>query len=497
MRKWDIKFYRYFIYTFLAVDILIGSVGYNLGNFNLFLCGLMLVWCANMAACLKNFRLNFVFFLFQVSIFTFLLSRPFIGFFRGERWWETANQSPEGMWFALFVIMLSEIALFIGKELAQYSDVLLSRIWWKKEKKRNISFRENLQCVSLVVFFIFLIFFIIEQVEPLLTIGVGNYLEYYSGFESELPGFVHTFASFMKYSLAIFLSTLPDKRKAFIPLVLYVLSMVPSLLIGVRNPFILSVLFCLCYYVIRDYLGDTKKWIGKVEKRLLCVGIPAGIIFMGAYAYIRVGLTNIASANPLKMIMEFFYGQGTSFNVLAIGYGYREGLRILKPVNYTFGGIIDYIYRGTVGQAIFGTQALTSYNSEFNATHSNALSHALSNLYLKEEYINGRGVGSSYLLENYIDYGYIGVFLFSVVLGILLIYMIKGFGNKMLWNTIILISLMNILFVPRAEATSWLTFIVTLQFWFCIAVCYGMAFVCSKIQLVEKISNKIQRKKES
>lgn len=475
----------------MLIGIIIEIAGFVRQDVDLFVIGLLCLWICNVADCIKDFRGNFVFMFFQISLFTFLMSRPAIGLFSGEDWQAQTLQSSEGIWFALKIISMTEIALFAGKklfELAEYAKKKKQIPQTAGTKEINENFRECLQLVSMIAFYVFMVFYLVKEFEPLLVIGTENYLQYYSNFESSLPGFVHTFASFMKYSFALFLATLPGKRKAFFPLALYVVSTLPSLMIGVRNPFILSVLFCLIYYVIRDRIGDVKKWIGKVEKALICIGIPVGLVFMGVYASIRLGASNVSGmGNPFQIIARFFYGQGVSFNVLSIGYGYKEGLKIIKPVSYTFGGFIDYIYRGTIGQKVFGTEPLTSYNSEFNALNSNNLSHALSKMYLKEEYLEGRGVGSSYLLETYIDFGYIGIIVFSVILGAVLVFLVKGIGKNALLNTIMLVSMMNVLFVPRAEATGWLTFIITIQFWFCIGACYAGAFVCDRLKIFQKI----------
>lgn len=72
---------------------------------------------------------------------------------------------------------------------------------------------------------------------------------------------------------------------------------------------------------------------------------------------------------------------------------------------------------------------------------------------MKEDYLNGRGRGSNYLVETWFDFGYVGAFIFSIILGIILLYMVYGFGKRALLSTIILVSLQNIFFIPRAEAT--------------------------------------------
>ena len=194
--------------------------------------------------------------------------------------------------FALTLIVITETALYIGANIIKFSRIKirennthsLDSMFCKTE------FVSNLRKISMVVFYVTMLFYLIEQFEPLIKIGTGNYLDYYTNYSSSLPGFFHTLVSFARYSICVFLATLRGKEKTFIPLSLYVLSTIPSLLIGVRNPAMLSLLFVLSYYLLRDYLVDDKKWIGKIEKGLLAICTPALIIFMGVYAYIRSGL---------------------------------------------------------------------------------------------------------------------------------------------------------------------------------------------------------------
>lgn len=481
--KYRIKYIYYII-------LLIGSVffffGYNALSFNTALTGIIMVFASVVVYGLNAFRRNFLFLFFQVTVFTFLLFRPFWGWCTGNAWWNASSQAAENVWFALWLLYLTEICLLAGAFLAdRFADAS------KKPEAQN-GFCSELQWAALLVFSVTIIFYFIEQLEPLLLIGPGNYLKYYTDFTSSLPGLVHTIASFMKYSMCVFLATLPSKKRAFIVLVLYVASTMPSFFIGVRNPFILSLIFSLSYYLLRDFIGDKDKWLGKPEKILMAVGTPLLIVFMVAYTSLRNG-ESLKFGNIFSMFVDFFYGQGVTFEVLCIGYGYMAGLRILCPVNYTFGGMIDYLYRGTVGQKIFHTEPLTSYNSLFNVQNGNSLSHTLSYLSMPDEYLAGRGRGSSYLLEVFADYGYIGVAVFSLIIGALLILMVKRFGRRVLVSAIILVALENIFFMPRAEATSWMTFLITIQFWACVAGCYFCAWIFWKWNLRARFFNVIKK----
>ncbi len=474
-----IRAVRVLSFVTCAVTIIIGK---SVSSFNILCISMMSLLIHNVLYSFEYLKTRIWFLIMHITIFTFLLSRPFISMLRGEEWWEKTSQNPENIIFSIVVIMLSMFMMYIGAVIAERF-LSVKKTTEKKEKKE---FRDILQAVSMVVFYITMIFFLIQEGEKLLFMLGKTYVEFYSEFQSKLPGMFLSIASLMKYSLCIFLATFPNKRRTFIALALYEISAIPQLIIGVRNPIILNSLFIFLYYFLRDSIGDEKKWIGKIEKLLMIVGIPFGVVLMSVFAYIRSGL-KIAQFNIFKLFIDFFYGQGVTFDVLGIVYGYRFNLPMRDWRNYTFGGMIDYIVHGRIGQALWGNEALPSNNCWANGRLSNNLSHNFAYLYMEEDYLKGRGYGSSYLLENFIDFGYIGVIIFSLVLGILLVYMLRRFGKNTLVDTIVLVSLTSIFFIPRAEATGWLMFIVTVQFWICIIACYLGAYICEKFPIFQRI----------
>ena len=471
----------------LAVSIVLVIVGYAIKNFNILCVSMMILLLHNIIYAFENIKERVLFLMLHVTIFTFLISRPFIGMIRGEKWWLSSSQTAENICFSINAILLSMLFVFIGAKIEQYFHKKSEKIYkFKEEESRKIKFRNNLQVVSMIAFYITVCFFLVQEGEKLLYMQGRSYVEYYTGFHSQLPGMFYTIASFMKYSLCVFLATFPSKKRAFIPLFLFELSAIPELLIGVRNPIMLNSIFIFLYYVIRDIYEKKQKWIGKIEKAILVISIPASLIFMTVYAYIRSGVA-IAQKNIFKLFFDFFYGQGVTFNVLSIAYGYRNNLPEFPWRNYTFGGMIDYIVHGRIGQMLFGTDPLPEGNNWTNGTLSNNFSHNFSYLVRKDEYLNGQGWGSSYLIETYVDFGYIGLIIFNLILGILLIYMLKRFGRNTLLDSIFLLSLTTIFLIPRAEATGWLSFIITAQFWACILACYLGAYICMKCKWIRNI----------
>lgn len=462
----------------LSAGLSIEILGYIIQNFNIIAIGLLLIFVNNILFAVKNIKGHIYFLIFQLTFFVFILSRPILGALKREEWWKTAYQAEENIYFALFVVTLAMLSLYIGGQIGcslykvksmprfkDYNMTIKDQVWW-------------IQKVSRIVFFVTAFFFFLQEGEKMMFMSGRTYVEFYSEFTSKLPGFFHTIASFMTYSLCVYLATFPDKKKCFLPLAIFEVSAIPSLIVGMRNPIVLNSLFIFFYYFMRDVKRERqeRKWIGKIEKRIICLLSPFAILFMAVYSYVRVG-KSLVTKNPFLLIVNFLYGQGVTFDVITIGYGWQLGLPQRAGRNYTFGGMIDYITRGRIGQFLFHTQPLPEGNNLINAIESNSLAHNLSYVSKKEAYLEGYGWGSSYVLENYLDFGYIGVICVSLILGVVLVSAMNWWGDKIILNTVILVSLTGIFFIPRAETTGWLTFIITARFWSCIVLIYFVAYL--------------------
>ena len=480
-------------YVCFVAGVITWSCGWCIFGFDFLAWGMLLIFLNNIIFSFLHLKERIIFLVFHGAFFTFLLSRPILGTLCGDDWWNSMSQSEENVRFAVLIVTISLVSMFVG---ASLFSAYLKRNENNNERVLHSPKKEEyiiaLQIVSLLVFVIAAIFFFIQESEKLVFIWQKNYLDYYTGFQSQLPNYIHTFAGFLPYSLCVYLATMPTKKHTFIPLCIYWISSLPSLIVGLRNPLILNSIFIFLYYFLRDAFRDKEKWIGKIEKALLVVAIPVITIFMSLYTYVRSDLP-IKFDTPLSAIKEFFVSQGVTFDVIAMGYGYRFNLPVRPGRNYTFGGIIDYILHGRIGQFLFGTEGLPDGNNLTNALESNSLAHNMSYVIKRDDYLNGHGWGSSYLLENYIDFGFIGVVVFSVILGALFLLFTYWLRKNIMLRVLVLMSLTSIFFIPRAEATGWLTFIVTLQFWLCMAICFGGMFSLSKFKNTQKILRRIKR----
>lgn len=445
---------------------------------------------------LLNMKYYIIHFFFYLMMFVFLFSRPTIDFVRTGSF---PTYQPDAYIFSFKALIVSLIGIWFGGVLAQSG--------WMKWKKYSLStqsleknnlfdhmFVKKLRFISVIVFSVSYPFYVIRLVERLLFRLNTSYYQYYANFESKLPYITYIISTFMFYSLCIFLATKPKKIYATFFLALYVIANSIYLFIGTRNPVILSLLFSFIYFCMRTFGEDSQVWIGSREKMAIIVGSPVIMLLMGALNYIRDGL-ELKVNSVIGLLLDFIYKQGTSFGVLARGYLYQSSLPIREGRNFTFGPILDYFYRGTIGQFLFDSQPFTTTtNSIEQALISNSYAHNLSYLVLKKSYLNGHGIGGSYIMDVYTDYHWIGIFLFSMFLGMVFVYMMKAsYGNHILLFTISLMILGELFFTPRSSLSSSFFYLFTMQFWIIITfILFVSAWISKKIHYMSYQTERIK-----
>ena len=410
------------------------------------------------------------------------MSRPTIDYFKQG----LINTYQEDVYrFSFLAVIVSIIGLTIG-------GLLISKKENNKKEgyktQKSILFINSIRKVSLAVFLVSYPFYLIRLIERLMYRVNVSYYEYYADFKSELPYFTYTLSTFVVYAMCIYLATKPNKRHSTIVLGMFVVGNVINLLIGTRNPFVLSLIFSFIYYFMRN---QTEKgiWIGVKEKAMFYIGAPIMMLVMGFLNYARDG-AGIGNMSISELFLDFIYKQGTSFGVLARGYLYGSNLPIKEFRNYTFSPIIEYITRGNLGILFGGTPFTSANNSLELALESDRYAHNISYIVLKQDYLAGHGIGGSYIMEMYTDYGMLGLFLLSILMGIGFIFMIKSaYKSGVLLFGITLLILNNLFFMPRGGFTESFFNLVTLQYWGIIFVIFFVATLIER-KLKYTVDNK-------
>ena len=113
----------------------------------------------------------------------------------------------------------------------------------------------------------------------------------------------------------------------------------------------------------------------------------------------------------------------------------------------------------------FKVKPINNTNSVEKATKTNDFAHALAYTARPSEYLNGHGMGSSYLLETYADYGYIGIIVYSILLGYFMSSITYILNRRNLFSIITLYSIKEIYVIPRSSALGFLSFLGRIGFW--------------------------------
>lgn len=454
--------------------------GYTTYEYNSAIIAINIVFLSGIIFSYINIRRRIVYLIFNICMWVFLISRPTISMFRGNEWWYFDVESIRFAMLSLYVVL---IAIMAGAKLCEH--IMETKGLFLHEytpsffvrKEKEAGFDKNIQIISAAFFLVCFVCKMAVGLEKVTFMAGKEYYEYFVSYESSFPYFFNSIAAMLPYALCIFLAAMPKKRYAYAILIMYVATTLPNLLIGIRNDIVLALIFSFLYFFVRDYYDGTKRWIGRFERLACIIAIPIALIFLGAYNYIRDAAEYESDA--LYLVVDLFYKQGVSFDVLCIGYAAIPNLPAVVAKNYTFGNAIDYLKTNVVARKLFGTEAFPGGNSEQRAIYGNDFSHSMSYV-AREDYLDGHGFGSSFILETFADYGYIGMIIFSFLLGMLMVYMLYAMRKSRMHRIVVLTALTQFFFMPRSAATGAFTFLVYVQYWIPVAVILFFAWLINK-----------------
>lgn len=449
---------KFLFYVIIAISVIVFGIAAWLKQYNIALTAITIIWGYNILYSLANVKKRFLFLIMNLMLFTFVLDRPLISMFRGDVWWYFSNKA---VMKALSSIMITETFLLAGNRISEKIP----------EKEKNNAPNHLIKTLKILLLISVIITGVVSayvEIVKYIDMKDVDYALNYTDEVIEFPLIIRTIATLFSYCTFAYLSTMPNKKFSIITLGIYVLLAIPSFLLGSRNALILRIVFSAVYIMCRHIIdkGDGN-WITTKMKIIATVMIPIAIMFLGAYNYIRSD-EEVETSNPILLVVDFFYKQGTTFDTICQGFEYEENFKNQpNVVSYTFGDIIDYLIHNTISQKLFGTEDLGSGNSITMVEKSNSLAHRLSYVVLGETpYLSGHGRGTSYIIETYMDIGMVGVAIYSLILGIYLSKIVtilqKG---KFIINYIVLTSMSQIFLLPRYSASGFMSFIVTPQFW--------------------------------
>lgn len=328
------------------------------------------------------------------------------------------NFSLEGMeQVELFKIMIFSI-LFINLGFL-ISNILLSN---KKTKKYIISKIDlKLKKIYKILYEIFFSLEIYKKIILFNFVKRNTYLSLYK-LKINYPFFTKGSGTFLEITYLLFLLTRPKKKEFILASIQYILIGFLEALSGSRSKFIIRILVVLTYYFC-EYKKNKKK------NNYLFIGIILSfiIIFSQYINQVRAGL----KFNLTGVIFSFISQQSTSINVLGTIIKFKAELKNIIQFSI-IPRIIEY------------------GNTELNGK-SGVLAHSLTYFLSPERYLNGEGIGGSFLGEIVALNSNITFFLLLFLLGFFIFIFFKKRQENILYMGIYLILLPHIYYMSRGS----------------------------------------------
>lgn len=467
---------------------LVGFVFFVLGfatmGHSFALVGVLLVYASNLVYAFRNLTQRLLFLFLHLGIALFLLSRPIVGLLDATKTWEFGRADTTE--FVLLALFVSLIAMFFGaflydlltthnKRYGEAQDACRVFLAHEVGKKICLAVDEDtdsrgrwlksMRIASFVCLIFCLLGSYVEGGIKLAYMDGLSYEDYYLISASDyVPWAVGVLGTICPYVLCSYLATMPKRRPVFVMFVLFIGTTIPMLVIGSRADFVISCLLCALYFVLRALSDKEEVWIGRRELLVAAVCVPVGVFFMGLWTYIRADAV-VELTGFVDTVVDAFYKQGVSFTVLGYGYQVDSQIQELGFRFFSIGSFISNITQGFIGQTFLGCEYLGDTNSALLALNGNSYAHAMS-YFAHANYLGGEGYGSSYILELYADFGYVGVAVGSAIITFALSALSTSIGKSWFWGMCALISASSVFHMPRGYAIEWISFIWTTRFIF-------------------------------
>ncbi len=299
-----------------------------------------------------------------------------------------------------------------------------SVISWNKKKTRF--FKKQIKSPSIIYSnsyalackYMFLICYVFQIIVILLQIRYVRSVGYLASYTNEdggagIPSLLYYPSSFASVSLCLYLATKPTKKKAMKLLLLYEIYAVLTVFTGQRYPFIGINMFIMSYMFIRD--RQEKGWIKPSYYIIALLAVPVLMILSTTFDAIRTGGT-YTSKGILQTIIRFLDQQGGSINTIRRTIYNAKELQDLRFVSLS--STRTALLENGISRALFNTKIYAGAGNTIDAAFKgHSLANRLSYIAYGEEYLAGKGTGSSYIAELYHDFGIMGIICGSFLYG--------------------------------------------------------------------------------
>lgn len=447
-------FIRLMILIFALLLATIG-VGFSVPSYNIYACILFLV--NNIFYSIKDLENRIVFLILQITMFVFLIGKPFIYSMNGQEIFEG---------YPIEIQVATTICLLLSIVAMTLYTFIHRKIKWRDRRKELVckgNFngwnKEKVNSIRVIANIITFVTFTATMMVVVEKIGykqVYSLSEYYVNYKTSLPIIIYKLGDVYLISFFLYLATLPSKKESRVQIILFFVYSTCTILYGVRNILILNIMIYIIYCVIRNSIGD-EKWITKKVVVICSILLPFIIIALQGFDYIRrdVGfnLTTLNSILSIDLFKDFFESQGASSAIIPLSMKYQSYLGE-QPVPYSIGVVYNYITNNMVTSTLFGFSPIKQNTVEM-ATYGAHLGSRLAYLDYSVSYLKGVGMGSSYIAELFVDFSYSGIVFGSIFISWLSMNIINFIGKNPIKFAFGLVVIRWLLYVPRDTFFNW------------------------------------------
>lgn len=446
---------------FIVISLFVFLLGLFCNNFKIIYLSVLLLYFNVIVYAYRQKENGLIYFIFLISFFTFLLGSYTVNMLFGKD--VSFGFSDSVNIHIQICLYIGLLGTYIGFRIANKKSIKQKDIYDIEKDNNIISIRK---CAK-ILFFITLICKFIVVFERILSVQTHSYLYLYTEYVSKIPMLITKIAEANTFLMCIYLATMPNKKELKNPLILFLITETATILTGGRTKFVTAVLFIMGYYAYREYKSRKEKnekyiWIKKRTIKATIIIAPVIIAFLGAYNIIRNNV-KIENFNLGNEFIQFFEDQGGSVKLIGYVEEYKEKLPETNNT-YVFGPITNFFKNGIIGKMLFNNVSFKG-NTVEQALYGNNLGATMSYLVLNNRYLAGEGIGTQYIAETYVDFGYIGVFAFNVLIGYVM-YIIR-FRSDLKWflSAIALSVIRQIIYMPRDFAMSWFSAFFSILNW--------------------------------
>lgn len=444
---------------------------------NVLFCMAIFVWISLIIYSFSDLYNRSLLLAFLIAFFLFLMGRDFLEVFLNYNF-ENFPESVNNHAYLVYIISLFSIGIsfpLFNKNSSQM----------KNEKSiKHINRQNNYGLASKIVFYLVIGFAIVSKLIVAKYVSDTNYYEYYVGYyayssNNTIAKWCGYFERIMPVALCGYLASMPSKSEVKVPLTSYAVYLFVSLASGARSTTMLGALFIAVYFIFRQKNNPREEWITK-STIFGFILISIGLVIVASFiSLIRDG-EGLAGFNPILSILDFFYDQGVTSNVIKRAYMYKD--LIPREVLYTFEFLRSGFFAKVLGiKTYYG-------NSLDHALYGGSFAHIMGYLVLGNSYLAGHGTGSSFLAEFYQDYGYFGVVIGSCLYSYLCAQMtiLNKENSKFIIKTLQLYLIQRILWAPRGSFADIINSVFSIQVFAFFVATFLLQFLIRSWRKVKK-----------